>query len=802
MSVKASPQAFISHHVKLDFFNDSNLKTDIQNRISDATEINFQKALENIQGDDKEAKGVDLSELTLLAMAYFFECVFPKHAQIKDADYSINSVKGYFDACNHTSYTAIHEIDTTCQKLRDTALFKACYLIIQCAWFFNSDHFGSHQHIEYVNHYAKTRNKLPEKDYRHDLGYLNKKYNDVDESNIKGVYGYAMVNQWYYLILFLVVKELKVSDANFKTSETRFREYNPLVKCSRMLRPLTPFKVVEADIKSAFPSFIDFVINADKGKDVYSNLEKNHNITRTEAKILFNTWCNSGKYKTVEETKDFLLTCGYSVNECDIITTITHSKDFAFIDFMCKYEKQYIDKFLYIHPYLNGTRLHDAILFIDKKTKPFQFVFDEKCVFGYKALNKPIYTTSYGYSRKPMRYAYTSSLPSASNEEYKNLIRKQISTKPKAIGEANGFRFYAHKYEYISADFDMGKHYDYNMFIYQCKMMTSTLCFLNKKPISNKQLFLILNHIRQNSNIIFNVRFLFRELSSQLHVIHDIIYKQRDFELTERLKFRRDLDFLIAYNTAKGIVNKKNRLNSLFYLLENRIAQSDYSFIDFKVRQSEGTDELARCITLRFNELCTGRTRKPKAHTVSEQALYSITYKEGARYLVEPHKFTNTTRLIQRKIKVYEREILKINRFVNNWQIAKQYLFILSEVTGIEITLDLKQNLDTIQKEKTYLSQQITGNEYKTTKRGATVFDKMYLTKPQTEIKANTPTIKDFETSLEHSAFNIDIEEAHFRGDQFFQEYLKFNKLDENQKEVQEIKVKSVIVFPQFDFDA
>jgi hypothetical protein len=290
---------------------------------------------------------------------------------------------------------------------------------VQCAWFFNSEHFGKHQHITYVNHYAETRNKLPESEYKHDLSYLNKKYTQVDDSNIKGVYGFAMVDQWYYFILFLLVNELKLPTNNFKITETRNRIYNPLVKCSRMLRPLAPFKITECDIKSAFPSFIDFKIKGNKGQNVYSNIQESYNTTRSEAKILFNKWCNSGKYKSIAETKTFLLSCGYSSEDCDIITSITHSKDFAFIDVMCEYEKEYINQFLQVNYHLIGARLHDAILYIDKKENPIKLNYDVKCVFGVKELNEPIYTNTFGYSNKPMRYAYVSSIPPTSNDVFK-----------------------------------------------------------------------------------------------------------------------------------------------------------------------------------------------------------------------------------------------------------------------------------------------------------------------------------------------------------------------------------------------
>src|SRR5690554_2356543 len=314
MSLKATQKAFISHHIRLDFFNNSKLDADIQSRISDDSEINFQFALQNIQGDNKETKGTDFSELTLLAMAYFYERIFPRDTQIKDADYTVNAVKGFFDACNHTQYTAIYEVDTTCYKLRDTALFRACYLIIQCAWFFNSEHFGRHQYLDYSSHYIKTAEQLPFEAYQYDKGDLLRKYKRIDEKrntkyHPKGEPAFKFVDQWYYYILYLVCNELEVSTKHFKATLKDFREYNPSTKCPRILRVETPFSVIECDIKSAFPSFLDLQTGSRIKDKVYKNLMERKNISRSDAKVLFNSHLNSGKYKTWEQIKTFLLDC-------------------------------------------------------------------------------------------------------------------------------------------------------------------------------------------------------------------------------------------------------------------------------------------------------------------------------------------------------------------------------------------------------------------------------------------------------------------------------------------------------------
>ncbi|SDX19263.1 hypothetical protein [Aequorivita viscosa] len=805
MSVKASQKAFISHYIKLDFFNNSNLKTDIQNRISNESEINFQKALENIQGDNKETKGVPFSELALLAMAYFFERIFPENVPLKDSDYCINSVKGYFDACNNTPYTPIYEIDTTYHKLRDTALFRACYLIIQSAWFFNSEHFGRHQYLEYASHYIRTGEQLPVNKYQYDKGDLFRKYARIDEKrntkhHPKGEPAFKFVEQWYYYILYLVCKELEIPTNHFKTTLKDFREYNPLTKCPKILRAETPFKVIECDIKSAFPSFLDLQTGSRIKDEVYTNLMERKNINRSDAKVLFNSHLNSGKYKTKEQIKNFLIECGYTATPANEITKYTNGK-IKFIVHMSELEQCAIQDFIETNTLKNAVRLHDSVLFIDSGMKDLNLKAENGLIeFGMSVLKKPVFSNSFGYSNKSLRFAYISSVPPATNEDFKNLIRKQVLTRPKVKGEANGFKFYTEKYEYISASFDLNQKYSFEEFIFNCREMVSTLNYLNGKPISKTLLYLILSHIRQNSNVIFNLRFLYRELLKQRTRIDDVITRQRDFELTESLTFKRKIDFLNALNKARGEVNKKVRLKHLFRTLEKRVSKQDFSFIDYKMKGKAKTNELAKTIMLRINVLITGKIRNTYAQNANTNPLYSIIYKEGTNYRFEHHKKANKHRLIQRKIQAYEKELLRVNRLINNRETVIQYLFILAELTGLEIDQSIKANPETIQKEKAFLIQQITGAEYKSTQQAEKAFNSLFVPKPPKEIESHIPTLKDFCTSLKHSAFNIEIEQAYSRGSQFFDEYLRFHKLNETPKTVKALKPKT-IDFPQLDFD-
>ena len=113
----AVPKTYIAKWIELDFFNDSNLKTDIQNRISVNIETVFLNALNDIKGDNKNGYGVSFSEVTRLALAYFYTAIYCD--KIKDSYYTLEMVKGFLDANNLTTYTAIHEIDVPFYKLND-----------------------------------------------------------------------------------------------------------------------------------------------------------------------------------------------------------------------------------------------------------------------------------------------------------------------------------------------------------------------------------------------------------------------------------------------------------------------------------------------------------------------------------------------------------------------------------------------------------------------------------------------------------------------------------------------------------
>jgi hypothetical protein len=797
---KAVPKTYISDYIKLDFLNNSNLKTSVQNRISLNTGAEFYKQLQHIKGD--KTTGISFSEITLLAMAYFYREIFTD--KIEDKYYSIEYVKGFLDGNNLTPYTAIHEIDVEFIKLNETPYFNHCWLIIQSAWFFNSVHFGSHQHIDYVNNFINTGQKLPIENYKYDPIYLEKKYSEVIATKKKKepINGFTLVNNWYYGILFLVCKELHLPTTHFNLSIKDNREFNPLPKTSRQLRPLAPFKIIECDIKSAFPTFLDVETGATLKDQVYNNLMLSKVITRGEAKVLFNTVCNSGKYKTPQETISFFLACGYTETQCERLVKLTHDPEIKFYSFMTEYEALAISHFVVQNQLQRGVRLHDALLFIDNKIKPTILKVHPNCDFGYKELNRPVISETFMYGSKRLPYAYINSIPRGFN-----LITKHEGRKPDVRGVANGFKFYTQKYYYISASFNLNNYFEIKdkepkeFFYNQCKVMLKTLFYLNKRELKPFELFAILKHIRQHSNYIFNVRGLYSRLIMYQCNNNEIQIKAKDFDIIEPKTWVKMIDFLNDYNEAIKMLTFKDNYYNLFALLQERIINNDYGYLNETIVNGKRCNNgLTYAIVKKFNLLVTGRQRAER-YEVKKYPLYVSIIK---RVLIKSLslKPQQQNAYIQKGITSYERELKAMNRLIKNRETAQQLFLIVCELAGCESEIIIKSNVEVVKELKAELYRTINKTIGEDGNAGAKQFNSMFVRNSTTKIKQIRDLKNTFDTDLSNSIFNhIEPEQAHARGEKFFNEYLNFNKVVENKERIKYVhKPKQVYRLPEIEF--
>jgi hypothetical protein len=778
---KAVAKKYIPEWIKLDFFNDSNLKNDIQNRISSNCRIEFINALNHIKGDNRDGGGVSFSEITLLAMAYFYSEIFKD--KIKDNYYSLRMVKGFLDADNQSNYIAIHEIDVEFFALRNDYYFRHCWLIIQSAWYFNSEYFGHHQYIDYINHFIMTGNKLPLSNYKFDKVHLEGKYEDLQKQINKNlpINEFKLVSDWYHGILFLVCKELKLPTTYFNVIDKDSREFNPWTKTARILRHLAPFKIIECDINSAFPTFLDIEVGSCLKDNVYNNLMLLKKIGRGEAKVLFNTYCNSGRYKSKEETISFFVECGYTFEQANEIIDMTHDPKRKFYSFMTEQEQNAIQNFIVMNDLNRGTRLHDALYFIDNGIKPMILKVKPNCDFGYKEINRPVLLESFGLSTKRLSYAYVSSIPKGLN-----MIVKYEGIKSEIKGQANGFVFYKEKYKYITANFNLNDYtIDYETLCIRLEEMISRLKFLNGKAFKYNDLLSILKFIRANSQYVFNVRTLYyRALKFQFNAEH-IFYKERDYGVTKQLLFKKKIEFLAARNDAEKTVNTMNNLKSLFFLIEERISKSDYNYLnELELKGHRRNNSLVLAIVQKFNLLVTGRKRFSKTmerDSIKNEPLYCDTIK---RLLLKalPLKKQLKKAYVKNGISEWEKELKKYKSLKSTRSIANQLFWILSEIVGIETNLNISPDEEIINHLKAGLMAMIDKNTSLSKESSVLKFDSLYMLQvSQIPVISDLNTI--FETKMDNSIFNqISIEEANVKGEVFFKEYLKFHNIEHKQK--------------------
>jgi len=147
-----------------------------------------------------------------------------------------------------------------------------------------------------------TGTKLPESEYKLDLEYLNKKYAYYSEQKTKPE---KIIDYWFNGCLFVILNDLGLSVANFKIVSKEGRQYNPIVKVPRDFRKYFPFVLNQYDIKSAYPHFIDLIIDSNVAGSIYGDIQKRLSIARGDAKILFNRKLNSGKYYSREHFTTF-----------------------------------------------------------------------------------------------------------------------------------------------------------------------------------------------------------------------------------------------------------------------------------------------------------------------------------------------------------------------------------------------------------------------------------------------------------------------------------------------------------------
>lgn len=151
----------------------------------------------------------------------------------------------------------------------------------------------------------------------------------------------------------------------FKTTSIDNRVFNTATKTTRQLRPYTPYRLIQCDIKSAFASFLDTIVGSNISQEVYNNIIRKYNIDRDSAKTQYNMMLNDSN-RNILEARRFFTACGYTNEQVTEIVRLTTKEKGSFYRKMTNMEDNLIDKFKHINR-LDHTavRLHDAVIMYD-----------------------------------------------------------------------------------------------------------------------------------------------------------------------------------------------------------------------------------------------------------------------------------------------------------------------------------------------------------------------------------------------------------------------------------------------------
>ncbi len=153
------------------------------------------------------------------------------------------------------------------------------------------------------------------------------------------------------------------------------RSYPPHVSLNmEQISAITHGHIIEIDITSAYPQFIDKILGSNVGLRAYNNLMDHYHITRKKAKVMYNVALNKSDIHKRDKrtTINIFKASGYTLEESNKLYDHTRVKGEIYLKLVLQ-EKKAIDKMVElageIPMDINLTRRHDSILIIG--TSPY-----------------------------------------------------------------------------------------------------------------------------------------------------------------------------------------------------------------------------------------------------------------------------------------------------------------------------------------------------------------------------------------------------------------------------------------------
>lgn len=390
--------------------------------------------------------------------------------------------------------------------------------------------------------------------------------------------------------------------------------------------------------------------------------------------------------------------------------------------------------------------------------------------------NKVQTKVNFSLDNKRLLSSYISSIPQSLN-----LLSVHEFKKPKIRGISNGFLFYENSFSYISARFNLNdSNVDEALFLLRIETMFSTLQYLNRHPTRSMDVILILRHIKEYSNYVFNVREVYLIARRFQYNSSLVTIKSRDYVIKKYNVYKKKIDFLNALNNARRVVNSNYNLDELFYLLEERITNDDYGYLnEALVAGRKNNNLLIYAMVRKFNMLCTGQQRQGRKQVKSD-ALYCNSIKSVTLKSISL-KPRQQNAYFQRGIKVYERELLAFNRLINNRKIAQQMFQILADLTGIDFTFEITPDEEVQNQVKAALINLINKKASVDMMAEALEFDRIYKKAVKKSILPLTNISNIFDPDMTNSIFNqMSVEDAMCEGFNFYVDYVVFKQNQKN----------------------
>lgn len=145
------------------------------------------------------------------------------------------------------------------------------------------------------------------------------------------------------------------------------RQFNPLTQIPSILRSMLEVRLVEIDIKSANPTFIDILVGSNVADVVYENTMELFNVNREEAKRIYNTYLNNHR---LDKNKLFgyFSRIGYTTDQAAELAYLIPNSRGEIYNMTTEKEKEvieYISNYYLSDRVTRSFRFHDALILLE-----------------------------------------------------------------------------------------------------------------------------------------------------------------------------------------------------------------------------------------------------------------------------------------------------------------------------------------------------------------------------------------------------------------------------------------------------